>query len=90
MNETEIQRLLLASTVRQLAVMLQAAAKNDALQRFVEENPRPSSTPGRMYRPTIEDRAEATKQWVENNPLDNFIPKALEELRRINSLIDGQ
>lgn len=90
MNETEIQKLLFASTVRQLAVTLQASAKDSALQLFDAENQRPSSAPGKTWGPTAEDRAEATKQWFENNPLDNFIPKALEELRRIDSLIYGQ
>jgi hypothetical protein len=86
MNESEIQRLSFAHTVRTLAQELRKEAQDRHMATFCKLNPRPSETSGKMYEPLIEVQRAAAQSWRDCHPLDSFIPAALAELRRIDKL----
>ncbi|CAN7408186.1 hypothetical protein LJR074_002582 [Acidovorax sp. LjRoot74] len=85
MNESEMQRLSFANTVRTLAQELRQEAKQRHMATFCKLNARPSES-GKMYEPMFEVQDAAAKSWLEGHPLDSFIPAALAELRRIDKL----
>lgn len=87
MNENEIQRLQFANTVRLAAESLRAEAEHEYLRRFNQENQRPSGEPEKTYNPTIEVTQIAVREWRKNNPLEKFIPAAVEQLRNIDKVI---
>lgn len=86
MNESEMQRLSFAHTVRTLAKELRKEAKERHMATFCKVNARQSDTPGRTYEPLIEVQQAAAQSWMDGHPLESFIPAALAELRRIDKL----
>lgn len=86
MNESEMQRLSFAHTVRTLAQELRKEAKERHMANFCKINAKPSETSGRMRDPMIEVQQAAAQSWLDGHPLESFIPAALAELRRIDNL----
>lgn len=90
MNEFEMQRLSFASEVRTLAQQLRSEAKAQYVATFCALNQRPASTPGETWDPVTSLVQKASRTWLASNTLDSFIPKALSELERIDTLIKQQ
>lgn len=86
MNETNTQRLLLASEVRKLATALQAAAQAAHIEAFALANPRTAEN-GKIWPAGSEERKAEGENWQSTNPLDGFVPEAVAELKRIEQLI---
>lgn len=86
MNEANTQRLLLASEVRKLATALQAAAKAAHIEAFALANPRTAGN-GKVWKAGHEECTAEAKKWQAKNPLEGFVPSAVEELNRIEKLI---
>lgn len=87
MKETEIDRLLFAKNVRELAVTLRAEARALHMHNFCATHQRSSSTPGKTWNPIAEDQHAESSRWEAENPLDSFLAFAMAELRRVDALI---
>lgn len=86
MNETNTQRLLLASEVRKLATALQAAAKAAHVEAFALAHPRTAEN-GKVWKAGHEECTAEAEKWQTQNPLEGFLPAAVAELKRIEQLI---
>lgn len=82
MNATNTQGLPLASDVRKLATALQAAAKAVHVEAFALAHPH-TAEPEKVWKARHEECTEEGEKWLAQNPLEGFLPAAVDALQRL-------
>ena len=76
------EQLLFAAKVRELAVGLRTSARTRAWEELFSQLP-PDQQPPHSHRQAWETN------WLESNPVENFVPPALERIKEVARLIQG-